>query len=339
MIAARARAPPRRPLDGLLPRRDPPLQQGAAGRAAAGGRGRDDHADRRDDREPVLRGQLGAAVARAHLRAQGPLRRRRHDAAPARRSRSLGAEADRRRARLPRRPRRRRRPHRAQRARARRDDAGPDHARRRRGRAAAQGRPLRQGRRPPLRPHLGLDQVDARLRSRRVAALPRRDDRGRRGPALHRPPHGDPGERGHRQRRPARAAASRSPPRAAVEHVGMPECALNLAQAAVYLALAPKSNAVLPGASTRRASGCARTAPVIPPAPLQSARLPGRARRSAAARVTTTRTTIQRGFRARNSCLRRPRDSASFSSPITVRRLIWPSGWRVYARRAAVSRN
>jgi putative ATPase len=28
----------------------------------------------------------------------------------------------------------------------------------------------------------------------------------------------------------------------AVEHVGMPECALNLAQAAVYLALAPKSN-------------------------------------------------------------------------------------------------
>ena len=29
----------------------------------------------------------------------------------------------------------------------------------------------------------------------------------------------------------------------AVEHVGMPECALNLAQAAVYLALAPKSNA------------------------------------------------------------------------------------------------
>jgi len=29
----------------------------------------------------------------------------------------------------------------------------------------------------------------------------------------------------------------------AVEHVGMPEAALNLAQAAVYLALAPKSNA------------------------------------------------------------------------------------------------
>ena len=51
--------------DDLLPRRDPPLQQGPAGRAAAGGRGGPDHADRRDDREPVLRGQLGAAVAGA----------------------------------------------------------------------------------------------------------------------------------------------------------------------------------------------------------------------------------------------------------------------------------
>src|SRR4029453_12724244 len=33
----------------------------------------------------------------------------------------------------------------------------------------------------------------------------------------------------------------------AVEHVGMPECQLNLAQAAVYLALAPKSNASYKG--------------------------------------------------------------------------------------------
>ena len=51
--------------DGLLPRRDPPLQQGPAGRAAAGGRGGPRHADRGDDREPVLRGQLGAALAHA----------------------------------------------------------------------------------------------------------------------------------------------------------------------------------------------------------------------------------------------------------------------------------
>ena len=39
----------------------------------------------------------------------------------------------------------------------------------------------------------------------------------------------------------------------AVERVGLPECALNLAQAAVYLALAPKSNA-----STRRIGAASR---------------------------------------------------------------------------------
>jgi putative ATPase len=60
----------------------------------------------------------------------------------------------------------------------------------------------------------------------------------------------------------------------AVEHVGMPECALNLAQAAVYLALAPKSNA------SYKAIGAARHwiqehgAPEIPPH-LRSAAYPG----------------------------------------------------------------
>ncbi len=39
----------------------------------------------------------------------------------------------------------------------------------------------------------------------------------------------------------------------AVEHVGLPECALNLAQAAVYLSLAPKSNASYKGLSRARA--------------------------------------------------------------------------------------
>ena len=54
---------------------------------------------------------------------------------------------------------------------------------------AARKRPLllRQGRRPALRLHLGLHQVDARLRSRRGRLLPRGDARGRRGSALHRP--------------------------------------------------------------------------------------------------------------------------------------------------------
>ena len=61
----------------------------------------------------------------------------------------------------------------------------------------------------------------------------------------------------------------------AVEHVGMPECALNLSQAAVYLALAPKSNASYtrdrPCARGRRAS----TAREPPPAYLQDAHYPG----------------------------------------------------------------
>ena len=43
-----------------------------------------------------------------------------------------------------------------------------------RGRAPAQRDPLRQGGRRPLRPDLGLDQGHARLRSRRLAALPGR---------------------------------------------------------------------------------------------------------------------------------------------------------------------
>ena len=88
------------------------------------------------------------------------------------------------------------------------ETVGPERRRdaaRGRGRASAQRDPLRQGRRPPLRPDLGVDQVHARLRSGRLAPLPGRDARGRRGPALHRPAHGRARERGHRQRRPARA--------------------------------------------------------------------------------------------------------------------------------------
>ena len=68
---AGARAPARPAgAHDLLPRRDPPLQQGPAGRAAAGGRGGAGDADRRHHREPVLRGQLGAALPRAGVRAR-----------------------------------------------------------------------------------------------------------------------------------------------------------------------------------------------------------------------------------------------------------------------------
>jgi putative ATPase len=60
----------------------------------------------------------------------------------------------------------------------------------------------------------------------------------------------------------------------AVEHVGMPECALNLAQAAVYLALAPKSNASYLG--IRRAREWVREhGTPVPPPYLQDAHYPG----------------------------------------------------------------
>ena len=60
----------------------------------------------------------------------------------------------------------------------------------------------------------------------------------------------------------------------AVEHVGLPECALNLAQVAVYLALAPKSNASYEAIKAAR-RWVQEHGPVIPPAPLQSAAYPG----------------------------------------------------------------
>ena len=104
----------RRAADRLLPRRDPPLQQGPAGRAAARGRGRPPDPDRRDDGEPLLRGQLGAALALPDLRARSARRRCAAGAARARARRSGArtrrpARGRRRRARAARRPGRRRR--------------------------------------------------------------------------------------------------------------------------------------------------------------------------------------------------------------------------------------
>jgi putative ATPase len=56
----------------------------------------------------------------------------------------------------------------------------------------------------------------------------------------------------------------------AVEHVGLPECAHNLAQASVYLALAPKSNASYKALKAARAWVREHGAP-IPPDPVRSA--------------------------------------------------------------------
>src|SRR2546430_2333878 len=60
----------------------------------------------------------------------------------------------------------------------------------------------------------------------------------------------------------------------AVEHVGMPECALNLSQAAVYLALAPKSNASYLGL-VRARKDVHELGAKTPPSYLQDAHYPG----------------------------------------------------------------
>jgi putative ATPase len=60
----------------------------------------------------------------------------------------------------------------------------------------------------------------------------------------------------------------------AVEHVGMPECALNLSQAAVYLSLAPKSNASYDAISRARADVREQGAEP-PPGHLQDSHYPG----------------------------------------------------------------
>ena len=64
-----------RPQDDPLHRRDPSLQQGAAGLGAARRRGRPGHADRRDHGEPVLRGERRAALALHRDRADRALGR------------------------------------------------------------------------------------------------------------------------------------------------------------------------------------------------------------------------------------------------------------------------
>ena len=152
---ARRRAPARhRPADDLLPRRDPPLQQGSAGCAAARRRGGTGDPDRRDHREPVLRGQLGAALAQPDLRAAGARSRAGHRGPAAGAGRPgardrRGAGGRRRRGGPARRALRRRCSHGARGARAR--HRGGRRRRRRRDRpghgrgcVAAQGSELRQ---------------------------------------------------------------------------------------------------------------------------------------------------------------------------------------------------
>ena len=97
------------------------------------------------------------------------------------------------------------------------------------------------------------------------------------------------------------------------ESVGWPECRINLAQAAVYMALAPKSNAVVPG-DRRRAQGGPRRARApgarttcatgTAPAPRSMRRT---ATRTAIPRAGSTSSTSRTGSRTRRSTTPGPR--------------------------------
>ena len=81
----------------------------------------------------------------------------------------------------------------------------------------------------------------------------------------------------------------------AVEHVGLPEARLNLAQAAIYLARAPKSNAVIT-ALGEAAKDVREHGNLRPPKALRDAHYPGAKQARPRARATSTRTTDPAGF-------------------------------------------
>ena len=186
-------------------------------------------------------------------------------------------------------------------------------------------RPLRQGRRPALRLHLGLDQVDARVGPRRLALLPRGDARGRRGRALHRAPDGDPRLRGRRQRGPAGARRSPSRRRTRSSTSGCPSASYALAQAAIYLVAGAEVERRQQRRSPPRARTSATTAP--PRRPPRCARPPIRARRrSGAGSATTTRTTTPGTSTTRSTCPRGLEDLRFYEPGDDEPRCA--SGWR-----------
>ena len=160
--------------------------------------------------------------------------------------------SQRRRLRAPRLARRRRRPGGAQRPRGR-DGAGrirgdPRHERPRqpaprgrRGRRPAARPRLRPRRRRPLRHGLGVHQEPARQRPGRRPLLAGGDDRGRRGPEVHRPAADHQRVGGRRERGPAGASVAVAAAQA-LDWIGLPEAQYALAQATVFIATAPKSD-------------------------------------------------------------------------------------------------
>ena len=283
-----------------------------------GGRGGARDARRRDDREPVLRGQLGAALPHAGLRAARADRRGRRGAAAARARRAANAATA-----------------------AVDDDAIAFLAARSGGDArtalnalelacetAARAATAAASRSPTPRTRCSARRCSTTRTatstttssrpgsSRRAARTPtRRSTTSRRC------------SRAARTRASSRGGWSSSPPRTsatptrrrspvavaaahAVEHVGLPECQFALAQAAIYLSLAPKSNAAKRAIIGARAHIARARLRSRAPDPLRSAAFPAARRDSAAGSATRTRTTSPGHVNDQEHLPRRPRGPA-----------------------------
>ncbi len=120
----------------------------------------------------------------------------------------------------------------------------------------------------------------------------------------------------------------------AVEHVGLPEATFALAQAAIYLSLAPKSNAAGKALGAARAH-IREAGAAAPPAGAALGGLPGGAGARPRASATSTRTTIRAASTTRSTCPPAARTSGSTSPARPSRRSA--SGSQRSAPRGAVT--
>ena len=121
----------------------------------------------------------------------------------------------------------------------------------------------------------------------------------------------------------ALAGGGRLPP-GPCEFVGLPECRINLSQAALYLALAPKSNAAYKAVDA--AMDDVRREGNQPPPPACAAPTTGARRNWAMARGTSTRTVTAAGWTS--STCRTSSQAAATTCRYVAWSAAWPSAWR-----------
>ncbi len=166
----------------------------------------------------------------------------------------------------------------------------------RRGRGPAAPRGLRQGRGRALRLHVGVHQVDPRLRPRRGALLPRSHARGRRRPALHRPAADRPRVGGHRHGRLAGAprgsgGRARGRARGAARGPAQPRARDDLPGYCAEVECGDQGDRSCPARRARARRRSTRPS-------LSATRTTAAPRSSATARATSTRPTTRRATRS-----------------------------------------